>query len=118
MNSELLNLSLFAHSIAKVLLMTGLGPALILWACSGARVPHHGVCQFEDKFSGRAVSRRGKSVQRNAATSPSREHWRARMMYEFMAAILLSGVLLVLWSLSDCLKALTRWIDKKTERLY
>jgi hypothetical protein len=33
------------------------------------------------------------------------------MIYELMAAILLSGVLLVLWSTSDCIKAITRWIE-------
>lgn len=31
--------------------------------------------------------------------------------YEIMASILLTAIVLVLWSLADCIRAVTRWIE-------
>lgn len=33
------------------------------------------------------------------------------MTYELMAAILLTAIVLVLWNVSDCVKAVTKWIE-------
>jgi hypothetical protein len=63
--SELSNLSLFFFAIAKVLGMTGIGPAIAF-------------AILYEKFPGRAVSREKIVTSEVTATSPSRNvSWRA-----------------------------------------
>lgn len=73
MNAELSNLYLFAQMLAKVLVLTGLGPA-ILWATLRARRSKFAV----RKVSGWAVSHTNRdglipALSNREATSPPRK---------------------------------------------